>query len=244
MTDAELNELLARLNEESKERITRTRDKKSRKAWADAINSMNAVKVGNKMKEAGKRRGRPKKVEVQDEMKEILEETAQNDVPNVEEPQTSYEKRSEDVQSSYEKVEQTAKERYEAEQAAKREEDVATYKRMRDEYYAVQANANAIAAETTAYDEPEETPTSAETALDEAQNEDTINHPSHYTKGRYEVIDIIEQAVQDWSGVLAVCIGNVIKYVMRAPYKGSRLENLKKARWYLDKAISILEARK
>lgn len=64
---------------------------------------------------------------------------------------------------------------------------------------------------------------------------DPVNHPSHYTKGRLEVIEVIE----DWQ--LGFHEGNVVKYVARAAHKGSRLTDLKKARWYLDRLIASLE---
>ena len=60
---------------------------------------------------------------------------------------------------------------------------------------------------------------------------DKINHPSHYTAGSIEVYDFIEAWNLDFS------IGNVVKYVSRAPYKGTKLDDLKKAEWYLKKAI-------
>lgn len=63
------------------------------------------------------------------------------------------------------------------------------------------------------------------------KNEDVINHPSHYTRGKIEVIDFIEDQQ------LPYHLGNVIKYIARAGYKGDKLEDLKKARWYLDRYI-------
>ena len=66
---------------------------------------------------------------------------------------------------------------------------------------------------------------------------DKINHPKHYTAGNIEVYDFIEA----WN--LDFACGNVIKYVARAPYKGTHLEDLKKAKWYLEKAIERQEAR-
>ena len=65
--------------------------------------------------------------------------------------------------------------------------------------------------------------------------EDAVNHPSHYTRGGIEVHDFITA----WD--LGFDDGNVIKYVTRAPYKGKELEDLKKARWYLDKLIERAE---
>ncbi len=61
---------------------------------------------------------------------------------------------------------------------------------------------------------------------------DAVNHPSHYTRGRIEVIDFIEDQQ------LPYHLGNVIKYIARAGYKGDKLEDLKKARWYLDRYIN------
>lgn len=62
--------------------------------------------------------------------------------------------------------------------------------------------------------------------------EDVINPPSHYTRGRIEVIDFIEDQQ------LPYHLGNVIKYIARAGHKGDKLEDLKKARWYLDRYIN------
>lgn len=62
---------------------------------------------------------------------------------------------------------------------------------------------------------------------------DPIERPSHYTFGRYEVIDIIE----DWA--LGFHLGNAVKYIARAGRKdpAKRIEDLRKARWYLDREI-------
>lgn len=64
------------------------------------------------------------------------------------------------------------------------------------------------------------------------KKEDVVNHPSHYTRGKIEVIDFIEDQH------LPYHLGNVIKYIARAGYKGDKLEDLKKARWYLDRYIN------
>lgn len=64
---------------------------------------------------------------------------------------------------------------------------------------------------------------------------DMVNSPAHYTYGGVETIDFIEAKQLDYH------CGNVIKYVSRAGRKGERLEDLRKARWYLDRAISRLE---
>lgn len=63
-----------------------------------------------------------------------------------------------------------------------------------------------------------------------------VNHPKHYNKGKIEVIE----AIEDWD--LNFSEGNVIKYVARHRFKGEPLEDLKKARWYLERLISSLES--
>ena len=65
----------------------------------------------------------------------------------------------------------------------------------------------------------------------------TVDHPKHYNAGKIEVID----AIEDWG--LGFHLGNVVKYVARAEHKGRTLEDLKKAQWYLNRAIEKLEAK-
>jgi len=60
---------------------------------------------------------------------------------------------------------------------------------------------------------------------------DAVNHPAHYTTGGIETIDFIEVKG------LGYHLGNVVKYVTRADHKGSKLEDLRKAQWYLTRAI-------
>jgi hypothetical protein len=65
---------------------------------------------------------------------------------------------------------------------------------------------------------------------------DSIHRPAHYAEGRiYEPIAVIE----DWD--LNYRLGNCVKYVSRAGRKQNALEDLKKARWYLDREIDQLE---
>lgn len=63
---------------------------------------------------------------------------------------------------------------------------------------------------------------------------DMVNHPPHYTIGGIETIDFIE------AKNLGYHLGNVVKYVSRADFKGVKLEDLQKAKWYLDRAINNL----
>lgn len=69
---------------------------------------------------------------------------------------------------------------------------------------------------------------------------DDINHPSHYTRGKIEVIDMIESAVTGLPPQEAVLVANIIKYVCRYPDKNG-VEDLQKASWYLNRLIKSLE---
>ena len=64
---------------------------------------------------------------------------------------------------------------------------------------------------------------------------DKIN-PSHYKQGAIECIDAIEAATVNKKGLQAVCTANIIKYVWRCEQKNG-LEDLEKAKWYLNKMI-------
>jgi len=72
---------------------------------------------------------------------------------------------------------------------------------------------------------------------------DNVNHPSHYTQGSIECIDAIEESTKGLLGIAAVCVANVIKYIWRYKFKNG-IEDLKKARWYLDKLIDHEEQSK
>lgn len=70
---------------------------------------------------------------------------------------------------------------------------------------------------------------------------DMVNHPSHYmSKNGMEVINVIESFTSDLKGVEATDTGNIIKYICRWKHKNG-LEDLKKARWYLDHLINKIE---
>lgn len=72
---------------------------------------------------------------------------------------------------------------------------------------------------------------------------DNVNHPQHYqSKSGLETIDVIEAFTEDLVGGEATNTGNVLKYMCRWKSKNG-LEDLKKARWYLDRLISIVEKR-
>jgi hypothetical protein len=66
---------------------------------------------------------------------------------------------------------------------------------------------------------------------------DPVNHPAHYTAGKVECIDAIEAALGP-DGFRAFLRGQVIKYVWRAPLKGSESTDYEKAEWYLARLIN------
>lgn len=70
---------------------------------------------------------------------------------------------------------------------------------------------------------------------------DMVNHPSHYkTKSGLETIDVIAAFTEELAGMEAVCTANVLKYVCRWKKKNG-LQDLRKAQWYLNHLIEIIE---
>ena len=63
---------------------------------------------------------------------------------------------------------------------------------------------------------------------------DNVNSPSHYVTGGIETIDYIEAKSLNYN------LGNVVKYVSRSDFKGRKLEDLKKAQWYLNREVNNL----
>lgn len=68
--------------------------------------------------------------------------------------------------------------------------------------------------------------------IDEIDSNNNIEHPNHYAEGRqHEPID----AINDWQ--LNFCLGNVVKYISRAGRKDNTIEDLEKAKFYLEYEI-------
>ena len=67
---------------------------------------------------------------------------------------------------------------------------------------------------------------------------DAVNHPAHYKVGGIETIDFIE------AKKLGYNLGNVVKYITRSDHKGNRLQDLRKAQWYLEREIWNVENNK
>jgi hypothetical protein len=65
-----------------------------------------------------------------------------------------------------------------------------------------------------------------------------VSHPAHYNKGKFEVIEVIEDQG------LGFHLGNVFKYIARAGKKDPdrTIEDLEKAAWYLNRKIELLKA--
>jgi hypothetical protein len=67
---------------------------------------------------------------------------------------------------------------------------------------------------------------------------DPVNNPTHYTVGGIETIDFIE------AKKLGYNLGNVVKYITRADHKSNKLQDLRKAQWYLEREIFNVENNK
>lgn len=74
----------------------------------------------------------------------------------------------------------------------------------------------------------------------ETVKEDLVNHPNHYTSGGIECIDAIEASMTpiEYAGFLK---GQVLKYAWRYRLKGNLVQDLKKASFYLDRLIRVIE---
>lgn len=91
------------------------------------------------------------------------------------------------------------------------------------------------------FKEKNNTPDTADQAAQQQPVEDDINHPSHYqSESGLEVIEAIESFIAD---PVSYMLGNVMKYISRGGKKAGnpRVKDLRKARWYLDRAVTYLE---
>lgn len=72
--------------------------------------------------------------------------------------------------------------------------------------------------------------------------EDVINNPEHYKVGGYEAIDVIKAKLtpEEYRGY---CKGNVLKYLMRANYKGHHDQDIQKAEYYAKELSDALECK-
>ena len=77
-------------------------------------------------------------------------------------------------------------------------------------------------------------------ANDGEKEYDAVNHPSHYTHGSIECIDAMESAFGK-EAVADFCLGNSLKYIFRCKHKGSQVTDVKKAIWYLNKWVELVD---
>lgn len=80
-----------------------------------------------------------------------------------------------------------------------------------------------------------------EISLRNSNEPDMIQKPPHYNKFTFQPIDIIAEVTNYYEGSTAFHIGTVLKYLCRAPFKEKLLEDLKKANYYLTRAIEEME---
>lgn len=74
--------------------------------------------------------------------------------------------------------------------------------------------------------------------------EDMVNSPAHYSDSSIETIDYIVDVLGEFEAI-SYCHGNIIKYTgSRLWKKGNPIEDAKKARWYLNKMIELMEKTK
>lgn len=69
---------------------------------------------------------------------------------------------------------------------------------------------------------------------------DSVNRPDHYTQGKVECIDAIDTVVDDMNGPHGFMTGTILRYVWRW-YRKNGIEDLRKARWYLNRLILKLD---
>jgi hypothetical protein len=70
-----------------------------------------------------------------------------------------------------------------------------------------------------------------------AKKPDMVNSPSHYNQGEIECIDAVEAFTDGYKGSVAASLAQCVIYIWRAPHKGEQLQDLKKAEWFLKRAI-------
>ena len=75
--------------------------------------------------------------------------------------------------------------------------------------------------------------------LDVKEIEDNVNHPNHYETGKFECIEVMEEAIGT-DAVKDFCVCNAFKYIYRHKRKNGK-EDLEKARWYINKYLELCE---
>lgn len=68
-----------------------------------------------------------------------------------------------------------------------------------------------------------------------------VSHPSHYQVGKYEALDIIQEATKDLTGIFAVDTSQALKYILRWNKKGTPKRDVEKAIFYLTHLVRALD---
>lgn len=100
--------------------------------------------------------------------------------------------------------------------------------KLNDKLKSISVAINDIVQIILSEEEPDSTPTN-----------DNVNHPSHYETGNFECIDVMIET-QGKEAVMNFCVCNAFKYIYRHNNKNG-VEDIKKAKWYLDKYIELSE---
>lgn len=70
-----------------------------------------------------------------------------------------------------------------------------------------------------------------------------MNSPAHYTQGRFEAIDVIEDVIRDAPDpITGMLLGNTLKYLLRVWHKDNPIQDVSKSQWYLSRLIRHLES--
>ena len=78
---------------------------------------------------------------------------------------------------------------------------------------------------------------------EDLKQEDMVNSPEHYNKGKYETYDVIVDTLGKYEAI-SYCQGNILKYIMRMWNKNKPLQDAEKAEWYLKAMIKLLKETK
>lgn len=79
--------------------------------------------------------------------------------------------------------------------------------------------------------------------MEEVKTKSQVDHPEHYNQGKYECIDVMEETFGK-DAVIQFSICNAFKYLYRCKHKDAMLQDLNKAKWYIEKAISLIDKTK
>lgn len=76
--------------------------------------------------------------------------------------------------------------------------------------------------------------------MSQPNEKEMVNHPNHYqSAGGVECIDVM-LALFGPKAVSTFCVLNAFKYLWRCDKKNNKVQDLKKAKWYIEKALSLL----